>query len=237
MRAAELRRARVRSPWLGTTDISLPLYNASSIRASDKHALQIQSSRANLNGDASFNASNEGIDAIFWKQKHTFFGFSVDLHLRFASSPGDELGVSNFLTQEQHVDLGIVYLRDTRNKLALFFRFRARSIKAKAPADVLEPVPASWLDGSVRVCIVPASESVYNYYVAPAARPKEQKLLTSYSTALLTYDGAGSGGLLGVYATTNGNISHSFEAYMSRWRYLPVVQKLDYGTIIPDRGP
>ncbi|XP_014550143.1 glycoside hydrolase family 43 protein [Bipolaris victoriae FI3] len=210
-----------------------PLYNASSIQVSPKHTLQIQSSRANLTGDSSFNATNEGINAIFRKQEHTFFNFSVDLHLGFASSSDDKLGVSNFLQQQQqHVNLGVVYLCDEKNELAPYFRFRARSIKAKAPADILEPVPVSWLDGPVRIRIIPDSESVFSFFVAPAARPKEQRLLTSYSTALLTYDGAGTGGLFGIYATTNGNSNHSFEAHVSRWRYLPVAQKIDYDTII-----
>ena len=213
-----------------------PLYNASSIQVSPKHrphTLQIQSSRANLTGDSTFNASKEGINAIFRKQEHTFFNFTVDLHLGFARAPGDELGVSNFLQQQQHVDLGIVYLASENNSLTPYLRFRARSIKATAPGDVLQPVPVSWLNGPIRVRITPDSESVYSFFVAPAGRPKEERVFTSYSTDLLTYDGAGTGGLFGVYATTNGDSSHSFKAYVSRWRYLPVAQKIDYGTIIP----
>lgn len=212
-----------------------PLYNASAIQVSPEHrpnTLQIQSSRSNLTSDASFNASHEGVNAIFRKQEHTFFNFTVDLHLGFALSSGDELGVTNFLQQQQHVDLGIVYLSNDTSHLTPHFRFRARSIKAAAPTEILQPVPASWLGGPVRVRITPDSESVYSFFVAPAEKPEEEKLFTSYSTALLTYDGAGTGGLFGVYATTNGNSSHSFEAYVSRWRYLPVAQKIDYDTII-----
>jgi hypothetical protein len=68
------------------------------------------SSRANLTGDLIFNATREGLAALFRRQEHTFFNYSVDLHLGFGQVAGDELGVSNFLNQEQHVDLGIVYL-------------------------------------------------------------------------------------------------------------------------------
>ena len=38
------------------------------------------------------------------------------------------------------------------------------------------------------------------------------------SATLLSGDGAGSGGLLGAYATANG-IAEKIQKYVSRWRY------------------
>jgi hypothetical protein len=44
---------------------------------------------------------------------------------------------------------------------------------------------------------------MYSFHVAPAGGLSEDWLLATYSTALLDGDGAGTGGLFGVYATTN----------------------------------
>jgi len=46
----------------------------------------------------------------------------------------------------------------------------------------------------------------------------------------------GGGGLLGVYATTNGNKGYVFDGYVSEWRYMPVAQKVDYNVTIPVQG-
>jgi hypothetical protein len=39
------------------------------------------------------------------------------------------------------------------------------------------------------------------------------------------------GGLLGAYATTNG-ANRTVQTYISRWRYTPVGQEVDYGDFI-----
>ncbi|CAE7008707.1 hypothetical protein PTT_19459 [Pyrenophora teres f. teres 0-1] len=214
-------------------------FESSSIQVSPKdhpNTLQLTSSRVNLTGDATFDATFEGLVAVFRRQEHTFFNYTVNLHLGFGTASGDELGVSNFLDQDQHVDLGIVYLSTNNSSdLAPHFRFRTNSVRAKMPSEIVKPVPQAWSqDGAaVRVRISPVSESVYSFFVAPAGKPQEEMLFTQYSTALLASNGAGNGGLLGVYATTNGNKGHVFDGYVSEWRYMPVAQKLDYHVTIP----
>jgi hypothetical protein len=79
--------------------------------------------------------------------------------------------------------------------------------------------------------ISPKNESHYSFFAAPAGKPEEEVLLVNYHNNLLSGDGAGSGGLFGVYATTNGN-NHTFNDYVSRWRYTPVAQKIDYNVTI-----
>jgi hypothetical protein len=39
------------------------------------------------------------------------------------------------------------------------------------------------------------------------------------------------GGLLGTYATTNG-ANRTVQTYLSRWRYTPVAQEVNYGEFI-----
>lgn len=195
------------------------------------NTLQIVSSRANLTSDASFNASLEGVNAVFRRQEHTFFNYTVHLQPCFGQNVGDELGVSNFLNQFQHVDVGIVYLQ-VNGALQAHFRFRANSIRAPMPREIITPVPKAWLQDTIRVRISPDSESQYSFYVASAGRLEDERLLASYSTALLSGDGAGTGGLFGVYATTNGG-GKSFNGYISKWRYTPVAQKVDYNVVLP----
>ena len=214
-------------------------FESSSFQISPKghpNTLQLTSSRVNLTGDATFNATVEGLVAVFRRQEDTFFNYTVNLHLGFGKASGDELGVSNFLNQDQHVDLGIVYLAtDNSSDLAPQFRFRTNSVRAKMPSEIVRPVPQAWSqeDAVIRVRISPVSESVYSFYVALAENPEEEMLFTEYSTALLSGDGAGSGGLSGVYATTNGNKGQVFNGYVSEWRYMPVAQKVDYNVTIP----
>ena len=102
----------------------------------------------------------------------------------------------------------------------------------------MKPVPRAWSqeDAVIRVRISPVRESVYSFYVAPAQNPEEEMMFTEYSTALRSGDGAGGGGLLGVYATTNGNKGYVFDGYVSEWRYMPVAQKVDYNVTIPVQG-
>ncbi|KAK8102509.1 xylosidase : arabinofuranosidase [Apiospora sp. TS-2023a] len=215
------------------------------------NTLRIKASRANLTADAGFNASIEGLSAVFRRQEHSYFNFSVDLHLPAEGGAGrvegDEFGVSNFLNQDQHVDIGIVYLppqasnssRTTTRGAALqpYFRMRANSVRyTPIPDPIIKPVPSAWLkdDAVVRLRISPRNESHYEVFASQGDDDDNSKAmsLAVYTTALLSGDGAGSGGLLGVYATTNGG-NQTFDAYFGRWRYEPVAQVIDYRVLVP----
>ena len=80
------------------------------------------------------------------------------------------------------------------------------------------------------------SGSVYSFYVVPAQNPEEEMMFTEYSTALLSGEGAESGGLFGAYATANRNKGNVFNGYVSEWRYVPVAQKVDCNVTIPVQG-
>ncbi|KAK7917396.1 xylosidase : arabinofuranosidase [Apiospora marii] len=222
--------------------------------ADHPNTLRIKASRANLTANAAFNASVEGLSAVFRRQEHSYFNFSVALHLPSESgagrTDGDEFGVSNFLNQDQHVDIGVVYLppqgRNTTSKtttraigLQPYFRVRANSVRyAPVPEPVITPVPSAWVkdDAVVRLRISPRNESHYEVFASRGDDDNSKAVsLAVYTTALLSGDGAGTGGLLGVYATTNGG-SQSFDAYFGRWRYEPVAQVIDYGVLVPADG-
>ncbi|KAI8241141.1 UPF0173 metal-dependent hydrolase [Colletotrichum sp. SAR 10_99] len=91
----------------------------------------------------------------------------VDIQLGFGKSSGDEMGISNFGTPDQHADLGIVYLEDvseSAGKLKPYLRVRARSVNAfTAPEPTTTPVPEGWLGDAIRLQISPRNESHYEF--------------------------------------------------------------------------
>jgi beta-xylosidase len=122
-------------------------FDASSFKVSlagHSNTLRITSSRENLTSDSSFNASLGGVNAVFRRQEHTYFNYTVDLNPCFGKNEGYELGVLNFLDQFQHVDLG-------NGKLQPNFWFRAESICASMPSEIVTLVPKTWL--SQNVCV------------------------------------------------------------------------------------
>ncbi|KAK7947034.1 uncharacterized protein PG986_011355 [Apiospora aurea] len=230
-------------------------FNASLSISDEDHpnTLRITASRANLTADAAFNASLEGLGAVFRRQEHSYFNFSVNLHVPpngAERAEADELGVSNFLNQDQHVGIGVVYLppqgsngtsKRAATGLEPYFRVRADSVRyAPVPEPVIAPVPSAWLqdgDAVVRLRISPRNESHYEVFASQGGGDDdgEPMPLAIYTTALLSGDGAGTGGLLGAYATTNGG-NQTFDAYFGRRRYEPVGQIIDYGVIVPANG-
>ncbi|KAF4421655.1 Non-reducing end alpha-L-arabinofuranosidase [Colletotrichum fructicola] len=203
--------------------------------AGHENTLRLTASRANLTTDPNFNTSTEGVTALFRRQEHTYFNFSVDIQLGFGKSSGDEMGISNFGTPDQHADLGIVYLEDvseSSGKLKPYLRVRARSVNAfTAPEPTTAPVPEGWLGDAIRLRISPRNESHYEFFASSVGQSGKEEAVGLYSTALLSGDGAGTGGVLGIYATTNGG-SYPFEGYVSRWRYQPVAQQIGYNSTI-----
>lgn len=206
-------------------------------------ALRLTSSRVNLTADAQFNATHEGLTAVFRRQEHTFFNFIVDFHRGFGGTEGNEVGMASFLNQDQHVHLGIVYLHASNTTkcgapktLLPYFRTRAQSVRyAGGPEPMTIPVPSEWTDRIIRLRLSPRNDSHFEFFAALADEPSEERSLFLYTMALLSGDGAGTGTQLGVYSTTNGG-NHTFDGYVSRWRYTPLAQKIDYDQILQAPG-
>ncbi|KAK7973146.1 hypothetical protein PG988_007280, partial [Apiospora saccharicola] len=171
------------------------------------NTLRIKASRANLTADVAFNASIEGLSAVFRRQEHNYFNFSVDLHLPTEGgagrAEGDELGVSNFLNQEQHADIGIAANSSNTTatratSLQPYFRVRANFVRyMPIPEPIITPVPSAWLrnDTIIRLRISPRNESHYEVFASRGNDDSGEALsLAVYTTALLSGDGAGNGG-------------------------------------------
>ncbi|KAI2779618.1 glycoside hydrolase family 43 protein [Daldinia loculata] len=197
--------------------------------------LQIVPSRNNLTGTPFSSTTPElsgqqGLSFIGRRQTDTLFSFSVDL--TFAPRQvGQEAGVTVFLTQVNHIDLGVVLLPGISNptceeakttQLALRFRAEGTGVPPE-PRTVV--VPGDWLDGPIRLHIETANATHYRLAAAPAA-DLDAGILVGAASAGLVSGGNGSfvGSLVGAYATCNGagvgvECPQGGEAYFTRWRY------------------
>ncbi|OJD40207.1 xylosidase : arabinofuranosidase [Diplodia corticola] len=189
-----------------------------------EHTLRLKASRLNLTAYDGQNAT-EGQTLLARRQVDTLFTFSVDMTFS-PRQEEEEAGVTVFLTQNHHMDLGIVLLPSQNDSVASspalrpHFRFRATSYVA-VPDPVVVPVPEGWMDQTLRLEIKAANLTHYSFSAAPTAH-QSQMMTVGY--------GAGSvvswGFTVGVYATTNGG-NGSTDAYVSRWRYQGQGQIID----------
>ncbi|GME23009.1 Glycoside hydrolase family 43 [Neofusicoccum parvum] len=155
-------------------------------------SLRLLPSRANLTGDAAF-VPEEGITLVTRKQTDTLFAYSVDVEIE-AEVEEEEAGVTVFLTQDQHLDLGIVLLpSDGSADLAPHLRFRVNGTgnnEGPTPETVVEAVPEAWLGQPLRLQIQAANDTHYTFSAGPSDESEEVKVI-SYAPATIVSGGTG----------------------------------------------
>ncbi|KAL7623415.1 hypothetical protein AAE478_007097 [Parahypoxylon ruwenzoriense] len=217
--------------------------------------LQIVPSRNNLTGTPFSSTTPElsgqrGLSFIGRRQTDSLFTYSVDL--AFAPQQVDqEAGVTVFLTQVNHIDLGVVLLpgpsnssspsRREREDVQLSLRFRAEGAGV-VPAPKTIRVPSEWPAGPIRLQIATANATHYDFAAAPAANP-EAAIVVGTASAGLVSGGNGSfvGSLVGAYATCNGagagvDCPEGGNAYFSRWRYSGAGQYVSETDVVQRSG-
>ncbi|KAJ4408452.1 hypothetical protein N0V82_009681 [Gnomoniopsis sp. IMI 355080] len=204
-----------------------------------ENTLCLRPSRVNLTGDAAFVPGQEGQSFIARKgQSHTLFNFTVDLVNYAPTQPGEEAGITAFLTQTQHFDLGIVATASSNGSsgsITKVLRLRAEAsgqTAVSAPATVVRTVPASWEGAAIQLRVRTLNDTFYEFSAASAASRGDDIVLGVGSAEILS-GGAGkyTGTLLGVYATSNGG-NGSTSAYFGRWRYEPIAQEIAEGEFV-----
>jgi beta-xylosidase len=197
--------------------------------------LEIVPSRNNLTG-IPFGPEIEltgqrGLSFVGRRQTQTLFHFSVDVSFD-PTEIGQEAGVTVFLTQVNHIDLGIVRLDDS----SLSLRVRAIGT-GTIPQPTVVPVPGNWTDAPIRLHIY--AEDPKTYRLAASQGCKKPVTVATASSALVS-GGNGSfvGSLIGTYATCNGAGSgvicpEGGVATFQRWRYEPVAQYVTETKSIP----
>lgn len=218
------------------------------------NTLKVTPGQANLTGIRKPSATEElsglhGIPFIGRKQTHTEFLFSVDIEYA-PTTPNHEAGISVFLTQMDHLDLGIVLKKGESEKLVphlLLSKWAewseintAMNYTRFEPELSYTPIPESWRTSNttlkkIRLAVHAPNPKTFTFTAYPADNPNARIILGSAEAERLSgHSGRFTGVLLGVYATTNGGVDkEGGEAYFSRWRYTGVGQHITEEDIVP----
>ncbi|KAF4471099.1 xylosidase : arabinofuranosidase [Fusarium albosuccineum] len=199
------------------------------------NSLRISPSRVNLTADEDFDTKEDGLAFVFRKQSSTIFSYSVDVSFE-PKEADEEAGITVFLTQFQHIDLGIVNLAKGKGKAVPTLRFQVEaSGKPGEPVPKTKEVaiPKSWLGKPIRLTARAKSSTTYVLSAALASNPKSEKVLGEANASIVS-GGSGpfTGTVVGAYATSNGGKGKT-PAYFSRWRYTSLAQEIAEGEIIP----
>lgn len=158
------------------------------------NTLRLIPSKANLTGGPDFEPT-DAITFVGRRQTDTLFDFSVDVAVDAAAGEEEEeAGVTVFLTQDQHLDLGVVLLASEGSAdLAPHLRFRVNGTgnnEGPAPETVVEPVPEAWLGGPVRLCVQALNDTHYTFSAGPSDEADEAKTI-SHGPATIVSGGTG----------------------------------------------
>ncbi|KAI7151552.1 glycoside hydrolase family 43 protein, partial [Hortaea werneckii] len=186
------------------------------------NSLQLTASVLNLTGYDGVTAFHpQGQTFIARRQVDTFFTYSVNLDISDLTAEEDEAGVSVFLTQNHHYDLGIVMLPSSSssptddppsNTSSLTPHFRLRGISSSSTSapdfpTLILPINQTWLDrpespNLLRLEIKASNLTHYALSAAPAGAEHLRQTLGYAPARGVSYGFTGV--LVGVYASVNG---------------------------------
>jgi len=248
-------------PWVGDPDVydfkagqPLPrnlIYwrvpRPGAITATDK-GLQMIPSRNNVTGRVFEGSANQvelsgqrGMSFIGRRQTDSLFVFSVDLVGFNPKNVGSEAGVTVFLTQLNHIDLGVVLLESERGgKPTLAFRFRVEAPPGSpVPEEQILPLPPTWAGKTIRLEVSVQNVTHYQLAASLANAPRSKPVIGRAWAGLVSgATGQFTGALLGVYATCNGAgqgedcPGGGDKAYWQRWRYSGRGQEIAEGEVV-----
>ncbi|RKK59832.1 hypothetical protein BFJ66_g2074 [Fusarium oxysporum f. sp. cepae] len=178
-----------------------------------------------------FDPDNDGLAFVARKQTSTLFQFSVDL-LFSPEVQEEETGVTVFLTQLQHLSLGVVNLVSSHGKLTPHLRFRIEASGKPGidtPKAKVLPIPSDWEGSLIRLTVSTPDDKTFAFSASCTKGAATKMELGQASGNIVSGEsGPFTGTLLGLYATSNGGKGVT-PAYFSRWTYLPIAQKVAEG--------
>lgn len=149
-----------------------------------------------LNGNY---AGPDGQTFVGRRQQDTLFTYRVTMDYE-PITLGEEAGVTAFLTQNHHLDLGVVLLpanqstgtirgttfTEPEDSSTLIPQIRFRGISSiPVPEPIIVPVPDAWIEGRLTFEIQAANSTHYSFSVGPAvAQSQMQTILYASNTAL-----------------------------------------------------
>lgn len=146
------------------------------------NTLQLNPSKLNLTALNGNYAGPSGQTFVGRRQQETLFTYSINVNFS-PTALEEEAGVSVFLTQNHHLDLGVVMLPASSSTgpfpgtnattpsdpavLVPQFRFRGISYVA-VPNDIVVPVPEAWLGKELSLEIRASNGTHYTFSAGPA---------------------------------------------------------------------
>lgn len=158
------------------------------------NTLRLKPSVLNLTALNGNYAGSTGQTFVGRRQQDTLFTYSISLDF-YPSVQEEEAGVTVFLTQNHHLDMGVVMLpansstaafpgtnttATTSTELTPHVRFRGISY-IPVPDPVIVPLPAEWANGTLRLEIKASNMTHYSFSVGPADRMSETQTIMQVS--------------------------------------------------------
>lgn len=191
--------------------------------------LQLVASERSLSTKGGGNLT-EGTTFVGRRQVDTLFTFSVDVDFE-PKLPGEEAGVTVYLDEARHIDLGVTLAQSGERLVGL----KALSSNNNTTASKVVTSALEGAAGKVRLEIEAANATHYTFSAgtveASEDAPVEMRVVGFAAANLVS--GGYTGTLVGAYATTHGaRGNNSVKAYVSRWRYQGQGQEVDEGVIV-----
>ncbi|GKT44075.1 non-reducing end alpha-L-arabinofuranosidase [Colletotrichum spaethianum] len=165
------------------------------------NTLRLAPSKLNLTALNGNYAGPEGQTFVGRRQQDTLFTYSVDIDFT-PTVAEEEAGVSVFLTQNHHFDLGVVLLPaktstqafpgrnltviEDPDGLKLHFRFRGESY-VPVPANIVAPVPEEWVGKPLHLEIKGLNVTHYSFSAGPTGAASRIQTLVYVSNDALSW--------------------------------------------------
>lgn len=167
------------------------------------NTLRINPSKINLTALNGNYAGPGGQAFVGRKQQDTLFTYSVDLDFA-PEEEEEEAGITAFLTQNHHLDLGVVYLPSgsetasfpgprgadesaaEEGDLVPHLRFRAMSY-LPVPDTLVVPLPGAWVGETLRLEISAKNNTHYSFSAGPASARSQVQTIIDVSNEHLSW--------------------------------------------------
>lgn len=118
-------------------------------------------------------AGGDGITLMLRLQTDTLFTFNLDVSFQ-PKIAKEEVGVTVFLTQAQHIDLGIVLAPSSNSSPELIPHFNMSMTgqgryEGVVPAPILKPIPKAWLHKPISLQIQAKNDTHYTFSAASSS--------------------------------------------------------------------
>lgn len=175
------------------------------------NTFQLPPSALNLTGLNGNYAGPDGQTFVGRRQQDTLFTYRVTLDYA-PTTLDEEAGVTAFLTQNHHLDLGLAFLAanestgtipgtnftEPENSSTLIPQIRYRGISNVAvPAPMTMPVPDVWVGQPLTFEIQASNSTHFSFSVGPADAQSQMQTILYASNSALSYGFTGTSTKLG----------------------------------------